>query len=64
MVLALLAVRSTCKANILKAGCYLIGDTALYVQETIAHLNELAQLFIIWVPQTLQEAKTLIAQVP
>lgn len=47
-----------------QASRYLIGDAALYVQETIAHLNELDQLFITRVPQTLKEAKALIVQAP
>ncbi|WDE03230.1 IS1634 family transposase [Thalassomonas viridans] len=47
-----------------QASRYLVADAALYVKDTIAHLGELAQLFITRVPQTLKEAKTLTAQTP
>lgn len=41
---------------------YLIGDAALYVADTITRLDSQNQLFISRVPQTLTEAKKLIAQ--
>lgn len=43
---------------------YLIGDAALYVADTIKALDAQQQLFISRVPQTLTEAKKLIAQHP
>ena len=43
---------------------YLVGDAALYVEETIAHLQQINQLFITRVPQTLKEAKALIKEAP
>lgn len=59
--------KKTVKAHVksLKAAyqnTYLIGDAALYTQETIQTLAEQGQLFITRVPQTLSEAKALIAQ--
>lgn len=41
---------------------YLIGDAALYVADTIRALDSQKQLFISRVPQTLTEAKKLIAR--
>lgn len=43
---------------------YLVGDAALYVQESLSHLQKINQLFITRVPQTLKEAKTLIKLAP
>ena len=43
---------------------YLIGDSALYVKETITDLHALSQLFITRVPHTLKEVKTVLAQTP
>jgi len=43
---------------------YLVADAALYVKETLVHLSELKQRFITRVPQTLKEAKELVAQTP
>jgi len=45
-----------------QASRYLVADAALYVKETIVHLDEVEQLFVTRVPQTLKEAKTLINQ--
>ena len=42
----------------------MVADAALYIKETLRELNELKQLFITRVPQTLEEAKTLIKQAP
>jgi len=47
-----------------QASRYLVADAALYVKETIVHLDELSQLFITRVPQTLKDAKALTAQAP
>ena len=47
-----------------EASRYLVADAALYVKETIMHLDDVEQLFITRVPQTLREAKTLIDQAP
>lgn len=43
---------------------YLVGDAALYVEETLVHLQQIEQLFITRVPQTLKEAKSLIQLAP
>lgn len=43
---------------------YLIGDAALYTQETLKALAEQEQLFITRVPQKLTEAKTILAKAP
>lgn len=45
-----------------QASRYLVADAALYVKESIVHLDAINQLFITRVPQTLNEAKSLIAQ--
>lgn len=43
---------------------YLVADAALYVKETIQHLDTIKQLFITRVPQKLKETKLLIAKAP
>ncbi len=43
---------------------YLVADSALYSKETIGDLQLQKQLFITRVPQTLNEAKSLIEQAP
>lgn len=40
---------------------YFVGDAALFSSDTITELNEQGQLFITRVPQTLKEAKAVIA---
>ena len=47
-----------------QASRYLVADAALYVKETLSHLDEIGQLFITRVPQTLKEAKAFTAQAP
>jgi transposase len=47
-----------------QASRYLVADAALYVKETIEHLDTQGQLFITRVPQTLKEAKELVKQAP
>lgn len=44
-----------------QASRYLVADAALYVKESIVHLDAINQLFITRVPQTLKEAKNLTA---
>lgn len=39
---------------------YLVADAALYTQETLVDLQQMGQMFITRVPQTLKEAKALI----
>lgn len=45
-----------------QASRYLVADAALYVKESLVHLDAINQLFITRVPQTLKEAKSLTAQ--
>ncbi|NQY65673.1 MAG: IS1634 family transposase, partial [Alteromonadaceae bacterium] len=47
-----------------QASRYLVADAALYVKETIEHLDTIGLLFITRVPQKLKETKTLIAKAP
>ena len=43
---------------------YLVGDAALYTEETVQALAEQKQLFITRVPQKLNEAKDILAKAP
>ena len=43
---------------------YLVADSALYTEETIANLHKQNQLFITRVPQAIKEANMLIKQAP